>query len=57
MPVNFEINFIQPLLKDLRDGEYKDIQDYVDAITRYYATTIAEGNPVGVPPTLASPMT
>ena len=57
MPVNFEINFIQPLLKDLRDGEYKDIQDYVDAITRYYATTIAEGNPVGVPPTLPSPIT
>ena len=57
MPVNFEIDFIQPLLKDLRDGEYKDIQDYVDAITRYYATTISKGNPIGVPPTLPSPIT
>lgn len=57
MPVNFEIDFIQPLLKDLKDGEYKDIQDYVDAITRYYATTISKGNPIGVPPTLPSPIT
>ena len=57
MPVNFEIDFIQPLLKDLKDGEYKDIQDYVDAITQYYATTISKGNPVGVPPTLPSPIT
>ena len=57
MPVNFEIDFIQPLLKDLKDGEYKDIQDYVDGITQYYATTISKGNPVGVPPTLPSPIT
>lgn len=57
MPVNFEIDFIQPLLKDLKDGEYKDIQDYVDAITQYYAATISKGNPVGVPPTLPSPIT
>lgn len=57
MAVNFEIDFIQPLLLDLENGEYKDIQDYVDAITRYYANTIAGGNPVGIPPTLPSPIT
>ena len=57
MPVNFEIDFIQPILRDLENGEYKDIQDYVDAIARYYATTISKGNPVGVPPTLPSPIT
>jgi hypothetical protein len=55
MPVNFEIDFVQPLLKDLRNGEYADVQAYVEGITKYYMRALSKGMPLGISPTLPSP--
>lgn len=55
MPVNFELDFIQPLLLDLQTGNFKSVDDYAKAITKYYQNTIAKGVPQGIPPTLPSP--
>ena len=55
MPVNFEIDFVQPLLKDLRDGEFANVQEYAEGITRYYMRALSKGMPLGISPTLPSP--
>ena len=55
MAVNFELDFIQPILKDLQAGNYKSVDDYAKAVTKYYQKTIAKGAPQGVPTTLPSP--
>lgn len=55
MPVNFELDFIQPLLLDLQTGNFKSVDDYAKAIAKYYQNTIAKGVPQGIPPTLPSP--
>ena len=55
MPVNFEIDFIQPILKDLQAGNYKSVDDYAKAVTKYYQKTIAKGAPQGIPVSLPSP--
>ena len=55
MPVNFEIDFIQPLLLDLQNGKFADVEDYAKAVSKYYQQTIAKGAPIGIPPTLPSP--
>ena len=55
MPVNFEIDFIQPLLLDLQNGKFSDVDDYAKAVSKYYQQTIAKGAPIGIPPTLPSP--
>jgi len=57
MPVNFEIDFIQPLLKDLENGKFANVQEYAEGLTKYYMRTISKGAPVGIPPTLPSPTT
>ncbi len=55
MPINFELTFTQPLLKDLADGKIKDSGEFCQGITDYYVKTIETGMPVGIPPTLPSP--
>ena len=56
MPINFELDFVQPLLKDLENGNYKDVGEFVDGVTKYYTQTIQKGAPIGIPPTLPSPV-
>mgnify|MGYP003659233666 CR=1 FL=1 len=55
MPINFELTFTQPLLLDLQNAKFADVQDYANAITKYYVNTIETGMPIGIPPTLPSP--
>ena len=55
MPVNFEIDFVQPLLKDLRNGEFANVQEYAEGITKYYVRAISKGIPLGIAPTLPAP--
>ena len=55
MPINFELTFVQPLLNDLKNGNFKDVGEFCDGITKYYVKTIETGAPVGIPPTLPSP--
>ncbi len=55
MPVNFEIDFVQPLLKDLRNGEFANVQEYAEGITKYYVRAISKGAPLGIAPTLPAP--
>ena len=55
MPVNFEIDFVQPLLKDLRDGEFANVQEYAEGVTKYYMRALSKGMPLGISPTLPSP--
>ena len=55
MPINFELTFTQPLLLDLQNAKFADVQDYTNAITKYYVNTIETGMPIGIPPTMPSP--
>ena len=55
MPINFELTFTQPLLLDLQNAKFADVQDYANAITKYYVNTIETGMPIGIPPTMPSP--
>jgi hypothetical protein len=55
MPINFELTFTQPLLLDLMNAKFADVQDYANAITKYYVNTIETGMPIGIPPTMPSP--
>ena len=55
MPINFELDFVQPLLKDLENGNFKDVGEFADGVTKYYLQTIEKGAPVGIPPTLPAP--
>lgn len=54
MPINFEIDFVQPLLKDLRNGEFANVQEYAEGITKYYMRALSKGMPLGISPTLPS---
>ena len=55
MPINFELDFVQPLLKDLETGQFKDVGDFATGVTKYYVQTIEKGAPFGIPPTLPAP--
>jgi len=55
MPINFELDFVQPLLKDLQNGSFKDVEDFANGVTKYYVRTIEKGAPIGIPPTLPAP--
>ena len=55
MPYNFEATFVQPLLTQLDNGVIKGADDWANAITNAYVTTIKAGLPQGVPPTLPAP--
>jgi hypothetical protein len=55
MPYNFEATFVQPLLAQLDNGLMKGSEDWANAITKAYITTIKTGLPQGPPPTLPAP--
>ena len=55
MPYNFEATFVQPLLTKLDNGLIKGSEDWANAITKAYITTIKTGLPQGTPPTLPAP--
>jgi len=55
MPYNFEGTFVQPLLTKLDNGLIGGADDWADAITTGYVTTIKAGLPQGVPVTLPAP--
>ena len=55
MPVNFEIDFVQPLLLDFEAGNITDATSYSEALSKYYEAAVSKGMPVGVPPTLPAP--
>ena len=55
MPYNFEATFTQPILAKLDNGLIKGPEDWANAITKAYITTIKAGLPQGVPPVLPAP--
>lgn len=55
MPINFELNFIQPLLLDIQNGTIPDADTFSAKVAEYYERTILQGMPQAIPPTLPSP--
>ena len=55
MPINFELNFVQPLLLDIQNGNIPDADTFSAKIAEYYERTILQGMPQGIPPTLPAP--
>ena len=55
MPINFELNFVQPLLLDIQNGNIPDADTFSAKVAEYYERTILQGMPQGIPPTLPAP--
>ena len=55
MPLNFELDFTQPLVNDMTMGTLSDGEDFAKAIVKYYIAAVEKGMPVGVPPSLPAP--
>lgn len=55
MPINFELTFTQPLLKDLSNAKFQNVQEYAEGIAKYYVQTVSQGAPLAIPPTLPAP--
>jgi len=55
MPINFELNFVQPLLLDIQNGNIPDADTFSAKIAEYYERTILQGMPQGIPPSLPAP--
>jgi len=55
MPLNFELDFTQPLVNDMTMGNLSDGEDFAKAIVKYYIAAVKKGMPVGVPPSLPAP--
>ncbi len=55
MPYNFQATFETPLLADFDQGRIASSRDLANAITKYYISTIKQGLPSGVPPSLPAP--
>lgn len=53
--INFETNFIQPLLLDIQNGEIPDADTFAAKIAEYYEQTIVQGQPSAIPAQLLSP--
>ena len=56
MPLDFENNFIQPLLLDIQNGNIPDASTYCAKVGEYYEKTVtAKEGKIIIPQTLVSP--
>lgn len=55
MSLDFENNFIKPLLLDIQNGNIPNTQTYCGKIAEYYERTVLKGSPNNIPKTLVSP--
>jgi len=55
MAYDFQRDFIEPLTKDLTEGNLGGAEDFANAVTKYYMNTVQKGLPQGVPITLPAP--
>ncbi len=55
MPINFELNFVQPLLLDIQNGNIPDADTFSAKVAEYYERTVLQGMPQAIPVTLPAP--
>jgi len=55
MPVNFQLNFVEPLLLDIQNGNIPDMDTFSGKIAEYYERTILLGAPQVTTPILPAP--
>lgn len=55
MPVNFQLNFVEPLLLDIQNGNIPDMDTFSGKIAEYYERTILLGAPQVTTPVLPAP--
>lgn len=55
MPIDFKLNFVEPLMLDIEKGNIPDMDTFSGKIAEYYEKTILQGIPNAIPSVMISP--
>ena len=55
MPINWELDFVQPIMSKIQNGDITSTDEYALVFAEQFEKAVSKGAPVGIPPTMPSP--